>query len=211
MRIDLSPFLPESAIDPVIAWFSENPVHLRISKSRSTKYGDYRAPVNGSPPKISVNHNLNKYDFLITLVHEMAHHEVYAEHTRSGGFTLFTRKKSRPKPHGKEWKDKYKALMLPYMHSGVFPPEILASLEKYFHNPRAAAGTSHHLAVVLNQYNDPDGKEFVEDLPLDAMFVIPGGRIFQKKEKLRKRYRCISLTNKRAYLFSPAARVSRLE
>ena len=210
MLRELQNFPPEPALDFIVSWFISNPVQLRISRSRTTKYGDYRAQGQGLPPKISVNHNLNKFDFLITLVHEMAHHVVFETFNKKNGFVVFLRKKSRPKPHGKEWKDCYRTLMLPLMIPDIFPPEILTSLEKYFNNPRASAGTNHHLVTVLHQYNVPDGKEFIEDLPIDAIFQIPGGRTFLKKEKLRKRYRCISIATKRVYLFSPVARVSRI-
>jgi hypothetical protein len=210
MSGELQHFLPDSALLYVISWFLGNPVHLRISRSRTTKYGDYRMPGKGLPARISVNQNLNRYDFLITLVHEMAHHEVFSNPYKTNGFSLFSRKRTRPKPHGEEWKEMYRLLMRPVMNTEVFPQEIMENLVNYFNNPRAAAGTSHHLATVLNRYNVPDGKEFIEDLPADTLFQIPGGRIFMKKEKLRKRYRCISLANKRAYLFSPVARVSRV-
>jgi len=210
MYLMLQDFVPESALGYIVSWFSEYRVHLRISKSRTTKYGDYRAPVNGLPPRISVNQNLNRYDFLITLVHEMAHHVVFDDYQKKNGFILFGRKKYRPKPHGSEWKNSYRHLMVPLMNSEVFPGEILGNLEKYFNNPKASTGASHHLAAVLSQFDAPDGKDFIEDLPPDCIFQIPGGRTFQKKEKLRKRYRCISLNNKRVYLFSPVARVSRI-
>jgi SprT protein len=41
--------------------------------ARSSKLGDYRPPQRGLPHRISVNHNLNQHEFLITLIHEMAH------------------------------------------------------------------------------------------------------------------------------------------
>jgi hypothetical protein len=39
---------------------------------RQTRHGDYRKGVNGKH-EITVNSNLNKYKFLITLIHEISH------------------------------------------------------------------------------------------------------------------------------------------
>jgi hypothetical protein len=112
---DLHSFLPENSAGYILKWFQDNPVHLRISKARSSKFGDYRAPINHIPARISVNRNLNKFDFLITLVHEMAHHEVYTEASNSGFIVLPSTGEigRRPRPHGTEWKEHYRQLMSP--------------------------------------------------------------------------------------------------
>jgi len=43
------------------------------------------------------------------------------------------------------------------------------------------------------------------------LFKIKDGRIFRKHERLRKRYKCIEVSSKRVYLFSPVAEVELLE
>jgi hypothetical protein len=47
----------------------------------------------------------------------------------------------------------------------------------------------------------------LEELPFDAVFTLHGRRIFQKKEKVRTRYRCICLNTNRIYLVSAGAPV----
>jgi SprT protein len=207
-REDLQSYIPEQAIDYILSWFEKNPVRLRIAPTRSSKFGDYRAPKPGTPATISVNNNLNSYDFLITLVHEMAHDAVLATGSTENYF-LFRRKKNRPKPHGKEWKSNYFELMSPLLNRQVFPEEILHALEGYFGKVTASAKASQTLAVALKNYDAPDGKVFLQDLPYDEIFYIPGGKAFQKKERIRKRFRCQSLNNRRVYLFSPLALVSK--
>jgi hypothetical protein len=194
---DLQTFIPENSIEFILDWFKANPVHLRISKARTSKFGDYRAPVNNAPARISVNRNLNRFDFLITLVHEMAHHEVWIE----------TSALRRRRPHGKEWKKHYRQLMEPLLKETIFPEEVLHHLQSYFENPGSSSRSNKHLVAELTKYDAPDDSVFIESLPFDAIFSLPAGRKFKKKEKLRKRYRCICLNNGKTYLFSPMAKV----
>jgi len=200
-------FIPENSLGYVLDWFQSNSVTLRISKARTSKFGDYRAEVKNIPARISVNQNLNKFDFLITLIHEMAHHDVWTEFRKTTLSFGFHRKKRRPLPHGKEWKDGYKKLMLPLMNENVFPKEVLEHLKLYFENPRSTSKSNEHLVVALKAYDAPDNTVFIETLAIDSVFKLPGGKLFRKQEKLRKRYRCLSLDNGRNYLFSPKARV----
>lgn len=204
-RKALKPYLPEESLNYTVAWFAEHHVQLRISRSRSSKLGDYRYPKPGSLPKISINHNLNPYSFLITLVHEMAHHDVYR--ALQGALFKSNRRKKSIKPHGDEWKAHYRQLMHPLLKSTIFPPEILSVLIDYFDNPRASSTADHDLARILKTFDQPNGKLILESLPMDALFKIHSGRTFQKKEKVRTRYRCICLDNKRTYLFNPLAEV----
>ena len=204
---DLRPFIPENSADFIFGWFHSNPVQLRISRARSSKFGDYRAPVKNLPARISVNRNLNPFDFLITLVHEMAHHEVWKESTKPIPGFLFPKRKRRPLPHGKEWKSQYRRLMQPLMTESVFPSDVLHHLEQYFENPRSSSKSNGHLVVALRKFDVPDGTVFIESLPINTVFALPSGRIFRKGEKLRKRYRCVCLDNRKTYLFSPMVRV----
>ena len=103
--------------------------------------------------------------------------------------------------------EQFRLLMIPLLNTGIFPGDLLILLNDYFNNIRSSRRFNHDLSRLLRQYDRPDGHEFVENLPFDAVFSLPDGRSFQKKEKLRKRYRCICLSNNRIYLFSPLARV----
>jgi SprT protein len=204
---DLQKFIPEDSVGYILDWFKTNPVHLRISRARTSKLGDYRAPLNNFPARISVNRNLNLFDFLITLVHEMAHHEVWIETSARNKDFGIRPKKRRPLPHGKEWKNHYRQLMEPLMKGSVFPSEVLYHLVSHFENPGSSSKSNKHLVAELKKYDAPDDSVFIETLPFDAIFSLPPGRKFRKQEKLRKRYRCVCLNNGRIYLFSPMAKV----
>jgi SprT protein len=206
MRKLLEPYLPDKSIGLIIDWLIDNKVKLRISNNRTTKLGDYRTPKPGSPARISVNHNLNKYAFLITLVHEMAHHMVLGG-TGENHFIISFRKKRRPKPHGTEWQSHYRKLMAPFLSPGIFPPDIIALMKQYLENPKASTTADLKLSRILKKYDMPDGSEFIENLPFNAVIHLRNGRSFHKKEKIRKRYRCICLSTGRVYLFNPMAQV----
>ncbi len=206
IRSVLGTRLPEAAVEFMVSQIQENPINLKVVNHRTSKTGDFRAPHKNNPARITINGTLNRYAFLITLVHELAHHHVTLEHSRMlKRFSL--RRKSRPLPHGKEWKAAFRRLMQPYLNSGVFPSDILPVLIQYLENPRASSSADHHLSKALKNYDPPDTTMRLEELPFDAVFTLHGRRIFQKKEKVRTRYRCICLNTNRIYLVSAGAPV----
>jgi hypothetical protein len=208
---DLKQFIPENSMEYILDWFKVHPVQLRLSDYRVSKSGDYRAPMNNFPARISVNSNLNRFDFLITLVHEMAHHEVWSEISALDFSFKSQPKKNRPSPHGKEWKACYRQLMKPLMNESVFPAGVLHYMISYFENPLSSSKSDRNLVIELKKYDAPDGYVFIESLGPDALFTLPAGRKFRKQGRLRKRYRCLCLDNGRIYLFSPAVRVFPLQ
>ena len=72
----LSKYLPEHSVAALFELIKANNVHLKIVNERQTRHGDYRRAVGGKH-EITVNANLNKYRFLITLVHEISHLVAY--------------------------------------------------------------------------------------------------------------------------------------
>ena len=81
MNNTLQKYLPERAVDLVFELIKTNNVHLKIVNQRQTKHGDYRRMSNGTHV-ITVNNSLNKYAFLITLVHEIAHLVAFEKYGR---------------------------------------------------------------------------------------------------------------------------------
>lgn len=192
----LSQYMPEAAAPIISAWINDTGCQFRISRSRKTKLGDYTAPFRGSTHKISVNHDLNPYAFLITTIHEFAHLQTWQQH------------RHQVKPHGREWKQHYKELMAPFLQLDIFPPDILQAIVRYMENPAASSCTDIHLYRVLRRYDADKSKQHtVESIPANSIFTLQNGRVFQKGEKLRKRYKCIELSTDRTYLIHPIAEV----
>lgn len=209
IRKVLGPKVPEGAIDVMVVQAAAHPVSIRVVKSRTSKAGDFRPPHNGAPPAITVNGSLNPYAFLITLVHELAHHRVdlgFRDSMRS----VSLRRRRRPLPHGEEWKAMFRELMTPYLNDAVFPPEVLPVLRRAMVNPKASSSADHKLSRVLAKYDPPDNSVRLEELPFDALFALQGRRVFRKKEKVRTRFRCICAETNRVYLVSANAPVQEL-
>ncbi len=193
----LERYVPPGTAVPLTRLMYEYHIHLHIKRDRRSKAGDYRCPVPGDMKhRISINHNLNPYAFLITFVHELAHRKVWeAEHDLS-------------KPHGASWKKAFRELMQPFLNTQVFPAELLPVLLKYFKNPGASSSTDTEMVRALRQYDRGRQKEILlEDLPEGALFGLGDERIFKKGPLRRKRYICDCITNHRKYLVSGIAAV----
>ena len=198
--LQLSRYMPTPAAPIISQWITDSNCLFRISKNRTSKLCDYRPPHGGQGHRISVNHNLNSYAFLITTVHEFAHLKTWNNY------------KNKVRPHGKEWKHHFRQLMLPFVQTGIFPADVETALTRYMDNPAASSCTDLNLFRVLKKYDlQNNGIWAVEQLPENTIFALKNGRVFQKKEKIRKRYRCIELKTQRIYLFSPIAEVTILE
>ena|SRR6476661_5612654 len=64
---------------------------------------------------------------------------------------------------------------------------------------------------ILRKYDErKNGVCFLEELPYGSLFKIKDGRIFQKGEKLRKRFKCSETHTNLVYLFSPIYEVKPL-
>lgn len=195
----LSKYMPAAAAPIISAWINDSACRFKVARSRRTKLGDYTAPFRGEPHKISVNHDLNPFAFLITTVHEFAHLKTYQQH------------KNKVKPHGLEWKNNYKMLMAPFIQAEIFPADILYAIVNYMENPAASSCTDLNLYRVLKNHDLQDSDTItLESIAEGTHFSIEGGRTFQKMEKLRKRYKCMEISSNKMYLFHPIAEVTLL-
>jgi len=188
----LQQYLPEGTYEAVLAYLHHYQVHLTVARERKTILGDYRHRTRHHNHRISVNGNLNKYAFLITLLHELAH------------LLAFENYGNRIAAHGIEWKTVFSKLLAQFIEAGVFPPDIKHALLQSLHNPAASSCSDEILLRTLRKY-DPQQKGllFVEAMPTGALFRTHDGKVFRKGEKLRKRFRCEEVATRRVYLFSP--------
>lgn len=187
----LNNYLPSAAVEMVFDLIKDKNIHLKITRNRKTKFGDYRPPIYHSNHRISINHNLNPYGFLITFVHEYAH------------LLVFEKYKNRVLPHGKEWKRLYKMRMEEFIEMGVFPQELNEVLVKSIQNSKASSSSDLELSRILQKYDTSMPQIRVEDLPANTIFKANNGKRFVKGEKQRIRYKCKCLDNNKLYLFHP--------
>ena len=195
MNETLLKYIPEHAVKPVFEMIVDNQVHLKIVNERQTRHGDYRKALNGKH-EITVNSNLNKYRFLITLVHEISHLVAFEKFGRT------------IKPHGNEWKYTFQRMMIPFIRPEIFPNQILPLIANHFKNPTASSDTDARLAFALKQFDErkPD-VHYIHEVPSGSFFRIKNGRIFQKKGLRVKRYECLEVKTGRLFLFNANAEI----
>lgn len=193
----LNAYLPDGAFEPVVSLINQYKVHLTVSKARKSVLGDYRHASIGANHKISVNGNLNKYEFLLTLLHELAH------------LLCFEQYRNRVEAHGKEWKNIYSVLLVQFVQMNIFPTDIQKSLKKTILNPAATANGETTLLLVLRKY-DPvkkEGHAFVAHLAEGDIFESLQGRIFRRGKKRRIRIECVEVATGHIYSFSALTEV----
>jgi hypothetical protein len=188
----LAAYLPDGTFEQVMAYIVEYKVHLTLTRERQSILGDYRHPDRKGGHRISVNGTLNKYAFLITLLHEIAH------------LVTFNHFGNRVASHGKEWKGEFSKILKQFVGKGFLPADVEEAVRQSMQNPAASSCADDNLMRTLKRYDKrKENHFFVEQIPLHQLFRTKDGRIFKKGEKIRKRYRCEEVATSRVYLFSP--------
>ncbi|WP_299051428.1 SprT-like domain-containing protein [uncultured Polaribacter sp.] len=195
MLLDYKNFIPAEAIPFVQFLIDEHSFVLKIVNQRQTKHGDFRQLQHGKF-QITVNNNLNKHQFLLTLIHEIAHH---VTHQKFG----------RVQPHGQEWKTVFQHLMLPFLKPEIYPLEILPHLANYLKNPKASTDTDVNLSLALRGNSAEDGKHFIFDIPQGDFFEFKN-TIYKRGHKRRTRFECLNMTTKKVYLFNQNVEVVKI-
>jgi hypothetical protein len=188
----LKRYLPDASAALILHYLNKYKVQLTITRERKTILGDYRHATRHIGHRISVNGNLNKYSFLITLIHELAH------------LVTFEQYGNRVMAHGKEWKGVYAMLLADFLNGEIFPVDILHALKTSLHDLPASSCSDEKLMRILRKYDkNQNGLVLVEQVQEGMLFEVEAGKVFRKGKKLRKRYQCIELETGKLYLFSP--------
>ena len=172
-----------------------HPFHFKVTRTRATKAGDFFCASVDSTPRITVNHDLNPFLFLITYIHEVAHLRVFFEGNR------------RADPHGGEWKNCFRMLMQPVLTQGVFPEPLLSVLVEHLKNPKASSFTDVALTRALrNHDHQAYAMITVSELAEGSLFEL-SGKYFRKGKLKRTRFICQDVKSKRHYLVPAEALV----
>jgi len=191
----LQPKIPPPALAYCLQLWSQLPFELKISKSRQTKVGDFTVKQSLAKPRITINHDLNPFLFLTTLIHEVAHH-----HT-AHRFGL------RVDPHGSEWKQVFKEMLSPLLTQEIYPPELHAVLNAHMQNPMASSFADVELTRAFRKFDAHyTAHTTVADLPEGSIFKLQG-RFFKKGALRRSRVLCYEMKTKKKYLVPSEALV----
>jgi SprT protein len=199
-RLIFAKYIPELAVEDILEYFlTKKDLSFKVTNKRITKLGDFRYDYATKHSTITVNCDLNQYNFLITLLHEMAHYECWKSH------------KKTVKPHGEEWKHHYRLVAIPFLKTEIFPPEILETFTEYLQNPSASTCGDFDLMRKLKEHNleKNDNKILLENLAVNSVFKI-NNKVMVKMEQRRKRFLCKDKTSGKLYLVSGIAEVEKV-
>ena len=189
----LEQYLPERTLPFLKKWFADYYIHIKITKNRNSKLGDYRRLADKSH-QITVNSTLDKQLFFFVLTHELAH------------LIAFENFNFRISAHGKEWKDTFAQMLLESLD--VYTEDLKPIILRFAKNPKANFMASPELVRYFHIENPEDNFVFVEDLIINDAFVYKG-ESYRIQEKKKKLYLCINLKNSKKYLFRPLAKVEK--
>ncbi|MCK6618033.1 MAG: SprT-like domain-containing protein [Cyclobacteriaceae bacterium] len=178
--------LPEKAVRYCFELWRKEPFSFKVSKSRYSKAGDFSARHSGYT--ITINHDLNPYQFLVTLVHEVAHLRVFKNYGR------------RVSPHGPEWRNEFRQLMQPLLTTEVFPPALLNHLVVHLQKPKASTFSDVALTTELRQYDSTVSTGIALDHLTEGSLFKLRGRLFKKGALRRTRFYCHEIKTKRKFL-----------
>jgi SprT protein len=186
----LGRYLPEDAVLYCHALWKRYAFKMVVSKTRATKLGDFRYEPQTQSYTITVNGDLNKYAFLVTYLHEVAHLEVHLQYS------------NKPLPHGKEWKKAFQIQLETMLLHNVFPEDLIKPIKAYAKNPRASSAGDAVLYAALRSHNvDAHLQTSLAEIPHGEVFSFQN-RPFRKGETRRTRVLCECLKTGRKYLIA---------
>ena len=193
--------LPQPAVPYCLQLWGETPFLFFVKSPRNTKLGDFRYRKDRPLQTITLNVDLNPYQFLLTLIHEVAHLRAFAQYGTSH------------LPHGPQWKTLFKALLDPLLHETIFPRDLLVPLKLHMRNPAASSARDLFLMKEMSKYDVVQEENlflFLSDLGPGTNFQL-AGRKFKKGETRRTRILCEEIDTGKKFLVSRLAKVIRLD
>lgn len=196
----LKKFLPEASVHSVAELMNSLNFQLIIAKSRKSILGNYMPPIKHNYHRISVNYNLHKIEFLIVLLHEIAH------------LKNWNRYKQSIKPHGKEWKQEFRKLLNLFIINQDYDKEIRETVYQfYFEQDIISSNQCKKLKSIL--YGNENKKiDIVEDVPNGSYFILEATKKkYLKIKKLRKLYLCKEHDSGKLYRVYSGAQIVRIK
>lgn len=191
---NLEKYLPENTLPFLKTWFGEHYIHIKITKARNSKLGDYRKMPDKSH-QITINSTLQPQLFFFVLTHELAH------------LLAFENFGNRISPHGSEWKNTFRTMLLESI--SIYSEDLKPIILKFSKAPKANFMSSPDLVKYFHIVNYEDETSYIEDLETEDRFIYrKQNYIIEGKRK--KNYICLNLDNGKRYIFKPLARVEKL-
>ena len=190
----LEKYLPENCLPYLKKWFGDYVIHIKITRGRNSKLGDYRKMVDKSH-QITINSTLQPPLFFFVLTHELAH------------LLAFENYGHRISPHGAEWKNTFRIMLLESF--AVYDEDLKPIILKFSKSPKANFMSSPDLVRYFHIEDYEDESSYIEDLEIRDQFIYRK-QIYIIEEKRKKNYLCIQLDTGKKYIFKPLARVEKI-
>ncbi|WP_294311570.1 SprT-like domain-containing protein [uncultured Chryseobacterium sp.] len=189
----LEKYLPENTLPYLKIWFADYYIHIKITRNRNSKLGDYRKLPDGSH-EITINSTLVPQLFFFVLTHELAHLIAFEKYGR------------RISPHGNEWKETFRKMLLQSLD--VYEESLRPIIVEFSKSPKANFMASPDLVKYFHIEGQDDTLVFIETLKKGDFFVYRNEK-YLLEGLIKKNYLCRHLDTGRKYSFKPLARVEK--
>jgi hypothetical protein len=189
----LEKYLPQNTLQYLKIWFSDYYIHIKITRNRNSKLGDYRKLPDHSH-EITINSTLVPQLFFFVLTHELAHLIAFEKYGR------------RISPHGNEWKETFRQMLLQSLD--VYEEELRPVIIKFSKSPKANFMASPDLVKYFHIERQDDTLQFIEKLQKGDFFIYRNEK-YLLEGLIKKNYLCKNLATGRKYSFKPLARVEK--
>jgi hypothetical protein len=190
---ELETYIPSDLVLYLRSLVENEAIDFKVVNQRSTKHGDFR--YNNDRYTITINKTANKYRFVLTLIHELAHYFVYKNNRLA-------------KPHGLLWKQKFQSLLNPILNKEYFPINLLSELIDHMKNPKSSFCYDIKLSKKLDLFDNINDNVYLDQLNDGEFFNYRNLGKFKKINKIRKRYLCLRIDNNKKYLFLGSTKVN---
>jgi len=189
----LEKYLPQNTLQYLKIWFSDYYIHIKITRNRNSKLGDYRKLPDNSH-EITINSTLAPQLFFFVLTHELAHLIAFEKYGR------------RISPHGNEWKDTFRKMLLESLQ--VYNEDLKPIIVKFSKSPKANFMASPDLVKYFHIETQDDSFQFIEELQKGDFFIYRNEK-YLLEGLIKKNYLCKNLATGRKYSFKPLARIEK--
>lgn len=189
----LEKYLPENTRQYLKAWFADYYIHIKVTRNRDSKLGDYRKLPDHSH-EITINSTLVPQLFFFVLTHELAHLIAFEKYGR------------RILPHGNEWKETFRKMLLQSLE--VYEEDLRPVIVRFSKSPKANFMASPDLVKYFHIEKQDDKLVFIETLQKGEFFIYRNEK-YVLEGLIKKNYLCKHLATGRKYSFKPLARVEK--
>ncbi|CAH0135485.1 SprT-like domain-containing protein [Chryseobacterium sp. Bi04] len=189
----LEKYLPPNTLTYLRVWFSDYYIHIKVTRNRNSKLGDYRKLPDNSH-EITVNSTLTPQLFFFVLTHELAHLIAFEKYGR------------RISPHGNEWKETFRKMLIESLD--IYDEDLKPIIVKFSKAPKANFMASPDLVRYFHTEKQDDSLQFIEELQKGEFFIYRNEK-YLLEGLVKKNYLCKNLATGRKYSFKPLARVEK--